>query len=220
MKEIYFGKNNRNENIYLDLEKLGTNFILLAGATNSGKSIFHFNLYKELSEKYSPEKLGFVFLDMTKNDFFNWKSDYLIKPVVTDPEQAIKTLLEVAELKTDKIIFIHIEECDMVFHDRDEMERAFDKLKIMKNGFLVYSTSRMDRFYLGNWMEKYIDMKIIFSVATEDDSVFLLGNSLASSLNYRGRKRGERIIVFNNKFTFFEPFTDEEAEKLNNFKLQ
>ena len=43
MKDIYLGKNEDRREIYLNLEKEGIRFILLSGATGTGKSIFHNN---------------------------------------------------------------------------------------------------------------------------------------------------------------------------------
>ena len=110
---------------------------------------------------YSSEEIGFIFLDMTRVDFFNWNSKYLLKPIEVDPKKAINVLSDFAEEESHKIVFIHIEECDMVFVDRELLERALDKLRKKNNVYIVYSTSRIDRSYLAEWLEKYIDMKII-----------------------------------------------------------
>lgn len=215
MKKIYLGNDKNGDKIELDFDEEKINFILLAGGTGSGKSIFHYNLYKELTNKYTSDEIGLVFLDMTKVDFYNWSSDYLIKPVVNNSKEAINTLHELAELKTDKKIFIHIEECDMVYEDRKGIESAFEKLKERKNIYIIYSTSRLDREYLSDWMKNLINLKVVFAVAAEDDSVFLLGNSLANHFD----NAGERILAFNDKQIFCQPFSDEEVEILNNFQL-
>lgn len=215
MEKIYLGNNKDGERIELDLDKEKINFILLAGQTGSGKSIFHYNLYKELTDKYSSDEIGFVFLDMTRVDFYNWSSDYLIKPIVNDSKKAIETLNELAELKTNKKIFVHIEECDMVYQDRKGIEHAFEKLKKRSNICIIYSTSRLDREYLSKWMQDFINLKVIFTVATEDDSTFLMGTNTANHF----KNSGERILVFNDQQIFCQPFSEKEAELLNNFKL-
>lgn len=190
MTKICLGKNNRDK-LELDFDKEKITFILLAGRTGSGKSIFHNHLYRELSQKYSKEEVGFVFLDMARVDFYNWDSEYLIKPVVSRSKEAIKALNELAELKGNKKIFVHIDECDMVYQDRSGLEEALEKLNGLSNICVVYSTSRLDQTYLGDWMSKFIDLKIVFSVASENDSNFLLGNNNASSF----KAPGERILA-------------------------
>ena len=61
MKDICLGRKDSGEDFLLNLEKEGIHFILLAGETGSGKSIFHYNLYKELSKKHTPEEMDFFF---------------------------------------------------------------------------------------------------------------------------------------------------------------
>jgi len=212
--KICFGENNQDK-IELDFNKEKINFVLLIGGTRSGKSIFHNYLYKTLSQKYSANEIGFVFLDMTQHDFYNWDSQYLLKPVIQDPSEAIKTLNELAELKTDKKIFIHIEECDMVYKDRSGIEEAFKRLNKLSNIYIVYSTSRLDKGYLGDWLSQFINLRVVFSVASESDSDFLLGNNKASRFTFPG----ERILAFNDKQYYCQPFSDGAAKLLCDFSL-
>lgn len=215
MKKICLGNDKDERKIMLDFDEEGVNFILLIGQTGSGKSIFHFNLYKELSEKYSSDEIGFLFLDMTRVDFCQWSSDYLIRPTISDSYKAIDALHELAELETDKKIFVHIEEANMVYADREELESAFRKIRQRKNIYIVFSTSRINKEYFSDWMKDFIDLKVVFNVMTEDDSIFLLGNDLA----YNFKKQGERILSFNDKQIFCQPFSKEEARLLNKFSL-
>ena len=201
-KSIYLGVDKYGKRIELDFDEGNIHFVLLAGQTGAGKSVFHSNLYKELTENHSPEQLGFLFLDMTARDFNDWLSEYLIRPVIHSPKEAIRALHELADLKLDKKIFVHIEECDMVYEDRKGMEDALDKLRSLKNIHVVYSTSRIDREYLGDWMKRIIDLKVIFAVPSDDDSLFLLGNTLASHFN----DVGERVLASNGWQTLCKPF--------------
>ncbi|MBP9854451.1 MAG: hypothetical protein KBD53_06260 [Candidatus Omnitrophica bacterium] len=215
MKKIYLGCDQEGKRVELDFEQEKIKFILLAGISASGKSIFHKNLYKQLSTEYSFDEIGFIFLDMTMADFSDWQSEYLIEPVITNPQEALDVLDESAEWEDNQKIFIHIEECDMVYADRKRLEKALSKIKNLKNVYVVYSTSRIDQKYLADWMKEFIDLKVIFSVASEADSKFLIGNNTAS----RFKKKGERILVFNDQEISCQPFSDKETKALMDFKL-
>jgi len=216
MIDIYIGKDFNNNDIRIDFDKEGIKFVLLTGHTGSGKSIFHNNLYKELSENYTSDEIGFVFLDMTRVDFYGWDSDYIIKPIIWKPEEAIKKLNEIANSNIDKKIFIHIEECDMAYHDREGVEKAFNKIKEKDNIYIIFSTSRPAPEYLDYWLKNYIDLKVVFGVASEEDSEFLLGNDSA----YQFANSFNRILAFNQKQIWCQPFSEKETKELRVFKLK
>ena len=184
------------ERLELDFDAEEISFVLLTGMTGSGKSVFHSHLYREFMRAYTPEELGFIFLDMTRSDFLEseWDARYLAQPIVHDIEEAFR-VLESAGSDTDRKLVIHIEECDMVYRDRARMEAALDRLKAKENVMVVYSTSRPDPVYLADWMRRYIDMKVVFAVSSEADSRFLLGNDAATSFTLPG----ERIVAYQDK---------------------
>lgn len=210
--KIYLGNNQEGRNVELDFDEENIKFVLLAGQTGSGKSIFHNNLYNELLKKYSSDEIGFVFLDMTRIDFGNWPTKYLIKPIIHDSREAIDVLYELANLETSKKVFVHIEECDMVYVDRKKVEGALEKFKEKNNFHIVYSTSRIDRDYLADWINRFIDLKVVFNT-NEDDSEFLLGNKIANQF----KNPGERVLAFNNLQIVCQPFSNEEVVLLNKF---
>jgi len=214
MKPIYLAKDFNNNDIRIDFDKEGIKFILLTGHTGSGKSIFHNNLYKQLSENYSPDEIGFVFLDMTRVDFYGWDSDHIIKPITVEVEKAVKRLNEIADSNSSKKIFVHIEECDMAYHDHEGVERAFKKIKEKENIYVIFSTSKPSPEYLESWLD-YFDLKIVFGVASKEDSEFLLGNDSAHGL----KNSHNRILAFYQKQIFCKPFSEEEAMELRDFKL-
>ena len=95
--------------------------------------------------------------------------------------------------------------------ERARFEKGIEQiLQENKNIYIVYSTSRIDTEYLGDWMKKYIDLKVVFHVAREEDSTFLLGNSSA----YQFKNPGERILAFNDKQMKCAPFPEGEVQKL------
>lgn len=203
MKPINFGKTDEGEDVCVDLEQAGIHFVLLAGMTGSGKSVFATHLYRELMDAYTLAELGFVVLDMTQVSFSDWDPAYLARPVITDPDEALAVF---ETLQDDKrMIFVHIEECDMVYRDRTRFEKAIERiLHENKNITIVYSTSRIDPDYLADWLEQYIDMKVVFRVANPVDSQFLLG----SDATFLFREPGERIIAYGDKLIPCRPFSE------------
>lgn len=193
---IFLGDGIDDGRLDLDFDAEEVHFILLVGRTVSGKSVFHSHLYREFMRAYTPEELGFIFLDMTRSEFLEseWDARYLAQPIVYDAEEAFQAL-ENTGSDTDRKLVIHIEECDMVYRDRLRMEAALDRLKAKKNILVVYSTSRIDPKYFGEWMDRYVDMKVVFAVSSEDDSRFLLDNDIAASLTLPG----ERILAYQSK---------------------
>jgi hypothetical protein len=228
MKKIYLGNTQQGDEIRLDFEEEKIKFILLVGQSASGKSIFHNNLYKQLSENYTPDEIGFVFLDNNMLDFNGWKSDYIVKSVIGRPKEGIKALEDISNQISKKILFIHIEECGMVYEDRMAVESAFDKIKGLKDVYVVYSTSRIDigaplsqtpldhRRYLADWMKKFINLTVVFRTPGRYESNFLIRSDMADNF----RSTGERVLVFNGKQILCRPFTNKEAEVLSNFKIR
>ncbi len=198
MKKIVLGHNKEGKSIELDFEAERLNFFLLIGNSGSGKSVFHNNLYKQLSEQYSSDEIGFVFLDMTCVEFSGWQPAYLIHPVVNSPQEGIRVLEELPKMIGKKMVFVHIEECDMVYFNRNALERALKKITGLPNVRVVYSTSRIDKQYLGDWMKRLIDFRAVFSVSTVEDSIFLTGDDSAHRFN----QPGEMILIFNKQRVF------------------
>lgn len=205
MKPINLGTTDWGEGAIVDLEQERIRFILLAGATRSGKTFFQTRLYRQLMANHKPAELGFVFLDMTRLDFSDWEYPaYLARPVTVDQTKALGVL----EALTDeqRTIFVYIEECDMVYRDRARFEKAIERiLNENKNIYIVYSTSRIDPAYLTDWLKKYIDMKVIFRVANPLDSRLLLGSDVA----FHFRELGERMIAYGEKMIQCQPFSEE-----------
>jgi DNA segregation ATPase FtsK/SpoIIIE-like protein len=175
--------------------------MLLAGMTGSGKSVFHEHIYHDLMSRYTPEEIGYIFMDMTQVDFGGWDPAYLARPVIVDPDEALGVLETIHdEVRT---VFIHIEESNMVHRDRLRFEKGIENvLHANANIVLIYSTSAIDPSYIPDWLERYMDVRVVFRVATEDDSMLLLGNASASTL----ANPGERIVMYDGKQVKCMPF--------------
>lgn len=169
-------------------------FILLIGATASGKSTFAESLHKGLSEANSD--LHFLIFDMTRTRYCHPEDKRLYKPVIFDADEALDALEEVAEgygPEEGKLV-IHIEECDAVYRDRVRFEKALAKLREKPNVFVIYSTSRVDKGYLEEWLSKYVDVRFVFRTATREDAEFLAGTQAPFYFN----RPGQYILVISN----------------------
>lgn len=201
---IYLGDTIQGERLALDFDEAKIRFVLLAGMTGSGKSVFATHLYRELMAKYASAELGFVVMDVAQMDFADWDLTYLARPRTTDSDEALEVLEALKD--EERIIFVHIEECDMVYRDRARFEKAIERiLNENKNIYIIYSTSRIDPDYFTDWLKKYIDMKVIFRVANPLDSRLLLGSDVA----FHFRELGEHMIAYGEKTIQCRPISVE-----------
>lgn len=212
---VNLGKDTSDNDVYLDLEQERLHLTLLVGTTGSGKSIFHNNLYNELSKQNTSEEIGFVFLDSTRVDFMDWQSPYLFLPPSTGDE-AINVLEKIALTNEIKTLFIHIEECDLFIKFTKRMKQVLTKvLKNKNNIYIIFSTSRPSKEdVLQDWLMNMVDLKVIFNLASNTDCATLeAGND---PLDF---KKGEKLIIYKNNNIFCQPFTDKKTKDLENFQL-
>lgn len=223
--KINLGKDVKGNDIFIDLAKENIHFIILAGETGSGKSVFHYHLYKELIDHNSPKQLGFVVLDTNRVELAGWKSQYLINPVIVEIEEALEEFEKLSEesilrtkgqVSTEQAIVIHIEECNMITADKKRFEKSL--LNIVKNKdknnmFLVFSSSKTSSQVFTPTMMKNADLKVIFKVYDEGYSKFLLGESLAEKFS----ESGMRVLLFNGKKIICKPFDKEQIKSDEDF---
>jgi DNA segregation ATPase FtsK/SpoIIIE-like protein len=223
---VNLGKQNNGEDFELDFAKQNLNLVLLLGATGTGKSVFHNTLYRNLAAQNSNTELGFVFLDNTRVDFVAWKTKYVLKLAV-DHNEGLKTMEEFAELAAarnrgeadnSQAIFMHIEECDLMAVDSKRFEAAWLKLwenKTKSNIYTVFSTSRPSAEVLTPAILGHVDLKVIFGMASERDSNFVLGSDVASKFD----KPGQRLLVYHDNQVLCQPFPEEQAPAMANFNM-
>lgn len=212
--KINIGKDLKEHDIVIDLDKDNIHFFILVGSTGSGKSIFHYHLYKQLIEQNNPNNLGFVFLDNTMVDFDGWNSPFVIDSVMGKCDIALNKFEELAaheDTGRDKVTFIHIEEMDMLNVSTPRFENALEKLLNHKNKnkiYVVFSTSRPSTDVITPKIKNWTDLMIVFILASREDSEFVLGESLAENFS----DPGERVAVFKNKRIRLKPFSAKDVE--------
>ena len=86
------GKDVANRKVYGDITKMV--HLLVAGSTNSGKSVFLGALIISLIYKYSPEELRLILIDPKKTEFvlYNDLPHLMINEIITDAGKAVQSL--------------------------------------------------------------------------------------------------------------------------------
>lgn len=189
--ELEGAKNLENKEI--DLQKNNIRFLMLVGATGSGKSYLIQEIIDQLQKDYNPIQLRITMLDMKGCDCPGVKEDFMLFPCAFDAKTAFEYFEQIIEDKRDEIIWIDINENDLVYQDRYKLENYFNKLLAMPNVYISYTTSKIDKEYFDDWFASYNVLKIIFKTYTKEDSEYLLGNDLAYNL-----KQGEYIVSAKN----------------------
>ena len=224
---VNLGKQNDGTELRLDLAKQELNLILLLGETGSGKSVFHFQLYKELVRQNRRADLRFIFIDNTRVDFHYFPESDLYHRI-TDHNLGVQALQDILELvkgrnskqiPNDQAIIVHIEECDLWAADTvktEEFFREFIKLRKGSNVYVVYSTSRPSVDVIPDWLISSADLKVVFKMASEEGVQMVLGDS--SSVNFT--QPGERILVLKDKQIKCQPFSQAELKEIQQFEEQ
>lgn len=200
---LNFGSDNKNNDIFIDLKKENIKTILLTGETGTGKSILHEHLYDQLIANNSADELQFVFFDMTAVDFSNWKgSPYLKLPVIHRSDHALDAFeMILKQPSNDKLTIIHIEECDIVYENRQQFEKAWQTAYKTENIIVIFSTSRPSDEVFTDSVLNSSDLKISFKVPSAELSKRILGFDGAEKLI----GIGEKIIVYKNKHFISKP---------------
>ena len=86
------GKDVANRKVYGDITKMV--HLLVAGSTNSGKSVFLGALIISLIYKYSPEELRLILIDPKKTEFvlYNDLPHLMINEIITDAGKSVQAL--------------------------------------------------------------------------------------------------------------------------------
>ena len=214
--KVNLGKDINNNDFNVDLEKEDIHFIILVGTSGFGKSVFHYNLYKQLIDQNKPEELGFIFFDMTMVDFAGWKSPYVITFIAGDGVKALKKFEEISKKESVKRLIIHIEEMTMLEVSTARFEKALsDTLKNNPNAFVVCSTSRPSNDVLTPKIRSLADLLVVFNLASSEDSKFL-GAEGAENFTIPGQ---HMLILKNEKITC-KPLSESDVKNDGDFFQQ
>lgn len=184
---------DRQTKINLEFDNYKT--ILVTGETGTGKSCLVEEIYSQLKLNFTPKELGFLFFDMTRVEFSDWKADpYLIASIIYKPKEAFEAFERALNGHgKDKLTVIHIEECDMVIEAQERFEQLWNQASKNENVLVVFSTSRPATNVLTNHILEDADLKIVFKLSTAEQSKRVLGFKGAEKLNQK-----DKIIVSKN----------------------
>lgn len=210
---IPIGRDSQNKSVVIDLAKMP--HLIIGGATNSGKSVFINSLIISLMTKFSPEELKFILADPKRvelpmyNDIPN-----LVFPVITESPKALEavkwcideidrrySLLNDSgiatisrynneETKLPYIIFIVDEMTDFSLGSLGS-EIIDGMIKILQMGMtvgvhLILSTSRPCADTYPPLLQINFSAQLVGSLASRDDSKFILGMSGGEKLLGKG----------------------------------
>jgi len=218
---VSIGLDTNLDEVTIDLYNDNVGLIILAGATASGKSIFHLNLYNQLESLKSDVNIQCIFIDTQLIEFADWHHHKQLLPTINKIEEAIKYLesVDVTDKDIKELLVIHIEECDLFMYPA-EMKKALQRLLTANNRnknrkiCIVYSTSRVySPTTTPDWLLESASLRLAFKFANSRDIYPFLEEKISST----PMMTGERIAKSNQGLRYFQPFTTDEVEKLNSW---
>ena len=213
--KVRLGMDVSGKGVYLDFAT--THLMLLLGSTGSGKSVFHYHLYKSLVEQNTPNEIGFIFLDMTQVDFVDSDSPYLVQPREVRVEQSLLVLEELSrEAPSAKQIFVHIEECNMVVQC---WERTMNALRALcekrPDVHVMYSTSKLPSpsDAVPSEMLALADTQVVFQSFHKSEIPDYLG------LGRESLAQWEKLLMKDGRGVIIQPFREDEIHGLMSWEL-
>lgn len=184
----------------VDLEAMP--HLLVAGSTQSGKTMLLQSILLSLTDQLSPEELQLILVDPKKVAFSKWESaPHLTNPIIRDASEAINALSWCVdemdrryqmmadnpedEKKYSKIVVVVDEMSDLMMTHKNEVEIAICRLaqKARQSGIhLILSTQRPSADIITGHIKANITNRIALSVAERRDSRIILDNNGAETL--------------------------------------
>ncbi len=210
---IALGKDVAGKVWFADLLKMP--HLLIAGATNSGKTVCINTVILSLLYQNSPENLRFIFVDPKRVELTLYNGiPHLLTPVITDSAKTVNALKwtigemerrfdmlakagrrdiqsynKLAEEKLPYIVFVIDELADLMATAASEVEAGIIRIAQMARAVgihLIVATQRPSVEVITGLMKANIPARIAFSVASLVDSRTILDCSGAEKLLGRG----------------------------------
>ncbi|KKS31058.1 MAG: translocase FtsK protein [candidate division WWE3 bacterium GW2011_GWF1_42_14] len=211
---IGLGKDVAGKTYVYDIAKMP--HILIAGATNSGKSIFIHNILFSILFRASPQEVKFILVDPKRNELIHYQNiPHLITPVVVDMEKtpavfkwAVQEmerrlkLFEQARVRNldaynensgfqalPYIVIVVDEFAEVMMQDSNSVEKAVVRLAQMARStgiHLVLAVQRPSINIITGIIKANIPTRVAFSVASQMDSRVIIDQPGAEKLLTRG----------------------------------
>lgn len=203
------GRDVSGNPIVTDLSKMP--HLMIAGATNSGKSVCVNTLLISLLYKNTPQDVKFIVIDPKRVEMSVYNGiPHLLTPIVTDHEKAVNALkwavaemdrrykllaeagkrniLEYNEVAPSKLFYLVIiidELADLMSVAKNDVEATIVRLAQMARAVgihLVLATQRPSVEVITGLIKANITSRVAFSVASQIDSRTILDSSGAEKL--------------------------------------
>lgn len=210
---VPLGRDTNNKQWIFDLQSLP--HLLIAGATNSGKSNFINSLIISLMTRHTPDTLKFILADAKRVELPRYNGlPHLLRPVLVDGKEVIdalywcceemerrynilyesgcKNIKEYNEKHKETmayIVFIMDEMSDFIYTDGKRFEGGVIRLAQMSRVIgihLIMATSRPSFEIYTGLMKTNIPARLAFCTASKDDSKCILEYSGAENLVGQG----------------------------------
>jgi len=190
--------------------------LLVAGATNTGKSVFFNSLIESLIYQSSPVNLQIILIDCKRVEYLRLKnSPYIFGGLIVENEKAKQILIwcqseintrynlfnvynvknvemynQMAEKKLPNYIIIIDEFSDLMIYDKNFFEKAFTDIVIRGKcaGFsIVLGTSRPDpNMVITKKISNIFKNKLTFAMVTKEYSIVIINEAGAEKLLGKG----------------------------------
>ncbi|AHB39977.1 TPA: DNA translocase FtsK [candidate division WWE3 bacterium] len=211
---VGLGKDVAGKTYVYDIGKMP--HMLIAGATNSGKSIFIHNILFSILFRASPQEVKFILVDPKRNELIHYQDiPHLITPVVVDMEKtpavfkwAVQEmerrlkLFEQARVRNldaynensgfqalPYIVIVVDEFAEVMMQDKNSVEKAVVRLAQMARStgvHLVLAIQRPSTDIITGIIKANIPTRVAFSVSSQIDSRVIIDQPGAEKLLTRG----------------------------------
>ena len=196
--------------------------LLVAGQTGSGKSIFLQNIILSLIMQYTKEDVNLILIDPKQVELGYYRNVPCVREVITTTQRAeerildlhdeminrykafaeagardIKSYNEISGVKMPRIVVVIEELAEIATDESDEAIKSIGKLlnTARASGIhLILSTQRPDSAFISGKIKNNFECRVIFSMASAQDSRVALGRKGAEML----KGNGDGIFRSNN----------------------
>jgi len=223
MGSMILGVDEEGAPLLLRLTSPDVAHVLVAGSTGSGKTVLLRSLLMSLALRHSPRSVQMLLIDPKSRGFGPLAAlPHLSRPVVTEPEQAIKALQgAVIEMeardrarRNRPLLVIVIDElADLRMVGGKEVEHVLTRLtqRGREAGVhVIVATQRPAAAIMGGLVKANLPVRLVGAVASPEDAKVATG--VAGSGAERLRGRGDFLLVARGETIRFQAATISEPE--------